>query len=561
MKLIPLVRVLTDAGYGCRRDASKLIDAGMVEVNGRIASSFTERVDPETDSVVVVGRKVSNSAARRVYFAMNKPAGYLSSTEDDRGRPTVMDLLPESMRCEGLHPAGRLDEDTTGLLILTNDGQFTYELTHPRYEHDKEYYVATTGRLTAADIRELERGVEVEEEVTWPARVVPLEGQSPYSYSITIHEGRKRQVRQMFAAVGQQVALLKRVRIGDLRLGDLPEGTVRELTAAELEALMRKRPSRPTSTASHGKGSKQTVHESRPPRGLRPFTGPKLMRGWRSTEALTGGEDAPVAFPGQPSQRRLYIEGAKRQYAGTVGGRSERIHERRPSRQAAERPYRRPVGERPERVYERRPGGQTAERPYRRPVGERPERVYEGRPGGQTAERPYRRPVGERSERVYERRPGGQTAERPYRRPVGERSERVYERRPGGQTAERPYRRPVGERSERAYERRPTKPSLRARFSRYSSEASAERQEPGAQPEKRYGGRTNRQRSDRSKTVYAMEHGQGGRATGRKERRPSDRVRMPDDTSPQQPRPARQGDARPQSTSPAAGRRRPSAPR
>ncbi len=242
MTSIPLVRMLTDAGYGSRRDASKLVNAGLVQVNGQLASSYTAKVDPETDSVVVTGSKVAAIATRRVYLLMNKPEGYLTATEDDRDRPTVMELLPESVRAAGLHPAGRLDEDTTGLLILTNDGQLTYELTHPRFEHEKEYWVATTGRLTDDDLTQLEEGVEIEDQVTWPAKVKLLLGQSPYTYSITIHEGRKRQVRMMFAAIGQQVALLKRVRMGGLLLGDLAEGSWRELTPPELKDLMRKRP-------------------------------------------------------------------------------------------------------------------------------------------------------------------------------------------------------------------------------------------------------------------------------------------------------------------------------
>ncbi len=262
MASIPLVRVLTDAGYGSRRQSSMLVKRGLVVVNGRIASSFTERVDPQVDSIVVMGKKQAGGVTRRVYLMMHKPEGYLSTTVDDRGRPTVMDLLPENLRTSGLHPAGRLDEDSTGLLILTNDGQLTYELTHPRYEHEKEYYVATTGRLTDADLDKLEQGVEIDGRMTWPAKLRLLLGQSPYTYSITIHEGRKRQIRQMFAAIGQHAARLKRVRIGGLVLGTLEEGAWRELTPAELRQLMRKRPEEQRSpraggSTGGGRGSRQ----------------------------------------------------------------------------------------------------------------------------------------------------------------------------------------------------------------------------------------------------------------------------------------------------------------
>ncbi len=242
MTLVPLVRILTDSGYGSRRAVVRLIDEGRVEVNGRPATAYTEKVDPAVDAINVNGVHVTRASSRRVYLMLNKPEGYLSTTEDDRDRPTVLDLLPEHVRTAGLHPAGRLDEDSTGLLVLTNDGQLTYQLTHPRFEHEKEYWVATTGRLTDADVERLEQGVEVDGQVTWPARVKILVGQSPYTYSVTIHEGRKRQVRMMFAAIGQQVALLKRVRMGGLLLSALPEGEWRELTADDLRDLMRTRP-------------------------------------------------------------------------------------------------------------------------------------------------------------------------------------------------------------------------------------------------------------------------------------------------------------------------------
>jgi len=436
MKPIPLVRVLTDAGYGSRREASKLIDAGMVEVNGRIASSFTEKIDPETDSVVVVGRKVANAVARRVYIVMNKPAGYLSTTEDERGRPTVMDLLPPELRCEGLHPAGRLDEDSTGLLILTNDGQFTYELTHPRYEHEKEYYVATTGRLTEADMRELARGVEVEGQVTWPARVVALEGQSPYSYSIAIHEGRKRQVREMFSAIGQQVALLKRVRIGGLLLAGLPEGAARELTAVEVKALLGAPPVRAASTAARREKRPAVAHAGRPARAPRTFTGPKLMKP-RATGEGGGVEPRlrPVSYETAVPPRQARTPGPERPGREAADARAERSYGRRPDAGRAERPYARPAREAGFRSSERRVAG--PQRPGREAADARAERPYGRRPDAGRAERPYAGSAREAGFRSSDRRVAG--PQRPGREVSDVRAERPYRRRPDAGRAERPY--------------------------------------------------------------------------------------------------------------------------
>ncbi|HHE41352.1 MAG TPA: rRNA pseudouridine synthase, partial [Dehalococcoidia bacterium] len=188
-----LVRVLTDAGYGSRRKVANLVKSGAVKINGRLASSFMEPVDIDHDTITVSGQQVGLFRPQRIYLMMNKPGGVISTTEDDRGRPTVIDLLPEKYRNARLYPVGRLDEDSTGLLILTNDGDLTHELTHPRYEHEKEYEVTTTKPLTTQDMRQLQEGIEIEDQLTWPARVHAIkedEGEEEYVYSVTIHEGR-----------------------------------------------------------------------------------------------------------------------------------------------------------------------------------------------------------------------------------------------------------------------------------------------------------------------------------------------------------------------------------
>ena len=150
---------------------------------------------------------------------------------------TVIDILPEKYRSMGLHPVGRLDKDSTGLLLLTNDGDFTYRLTQPKFEKEKEYLLQIGGILKPHEISALEKGIELEDGVTHGAAVKSIKAAPPFNYSITLHEGRKRQVRRMFASLGHRVVALRRVREGSLTLGGLGEGHVRELSAAEVGRL------------------------------------------------------------------------------------------------------------------------------------------------------------------------------------------------------------------------------------------------------------------------------------------------------------------------------------
>ncbi len=456
MSSIPLVRVLTDSGYGSRREVSDLVKKGMVEINGRPASSFTEQVNPDVDSVVVTGRKVTPGTARRVYLIMNKPEGYLSTTEDDRGRSTVMDLLPERWRKAGLHPAGRLDEDSTGLLVLTNDGQLTHELTHPRYEHEKEYYVATTGRLTDADLDKLEQGVEIEGQVTWPAKVRLLLGQSPFTYSITIHEGRKRQVRMMFAAIGQQVAILKRVRIGGLFMGDLKEGEWRELTPTELTDLMRKRPLPQRPSGATEKGGRQSDRAARPAlrQSFRESTSVRSSRtSAPSTEPRSSrsSESGPVPHPSRrPADDRDTRPYVRRAPAPASGRRHQPVTDQRdsrppPHRTATDRPrrlYRKPDDRTESRPYTRRPSGSPTERTSQRPPADRASRPYGPGEFGTARQGPYRRTTGEKAARPYVPREGYPPSRPPHRRPSADRDTRPYDRRELPPTGSGQKRRP-----------------------------------------------------------------------------------------------------------------------
>jgi 23S rRNA pseudouridine2605 synthase len=243
--LVPLLKALAEAGVGSRRRIADAIKNGRVEVNGEPVENFRHPVNPEIDRVSVNGKVVDLKPRRTVYLLVNKPLGILTTTSDERGRRTVLDILPEKYRSLRLYPVGRLDKDSTGLLLLTNDGDITYKLTHPRFEHEKEYLIHIDGRLKPDEKGKLEKGFELEDGMTYPVAVKEIKSQPPFNYSITTHEGRKRQVRRMLASLGYQVLALKRIRMGNLHLGNLREGAARELTAAEVRVLLEVKPSKP----------------------------------------------------------------------------------------------------------------------------------------------------------------------------------------------------------------------------------------------------------------------------------------------------------------------------
>jgi len=237
---VPLLKALAEAGVGSRRWIADAIKNGRVKVNGEPVENFRHPVNPETDRISVHGKTVDLKPRHTVYLMVNKPAGILTTTSDERGRRTVLDILPEKYRRLRLYPVGRLDKDSTGLLLLTNDGELTYRLTHPRFEHEKEYLIHIDGMLKPEEKKKLEKGVELEDGMTYPVVVKEVKSQPPFNYSITMHEGRKRQVRRMLANLGYLVLALKRIRMGNLTLGNLKEGAIRELTPAEVRALATK---------------------------------------------------------------------------------------------------------------------------------------------------------------------------------------------------------------------------------------------------------------------------------------------------------------------------------
>jgi 23S rRNA pseudouridine2605 synthase len=233
----PLIKILTEAGFGSRRRMADAIKQGKVKVNGLTAASFNHPVDPAKDKVFFDGRLINLKAEKIICLMLHKPAGIVSTVSDEKHRRTVIDILPETYRRYRLYPVGRLDIDTTGLILLTNDGDLTYKLTHPRYEYEKEYYVSIKGVLKAEEKQQFRRGLLLEDGMTNPAKIHEI-SKPPYNYSVIIHEGRKRQVRRMFEHLRYSVIALKRVRIGNLVLRDLPEGNTRPLTPKEIIDLL-----------------------------------------------------------------------------------------------------------------------------------------------------------------------------------------------------------------------------------------------------------------------------------------------------------------------------------
>ncbi len=235
---ITLLKSLIESGLGSRRKMADAIKQGRVQINGVTAEDFRYPINPAFDSVTFEGKKVAHATFRTIYLMLNKPAGIITTTSDEKGRRSVLDIIPEKFKSFRPYPVGRLDKESTGLLILTNDGDLSYKLTHPSFEHEKEYLVAIEGSLKLQERQQLEKGISLSDGMTWPARVRPLRNKGPYNYSITIHEGRKRQVRRMFEALGCRVLALRRVRMGQLRLGELKEGEVREISPEEISSLL-----------------------------------------------------------------------------------------------------------------------------------------------------------------------------------------------------------------------------------------------------------------------------------------------------------------------------------
>jgi len=230
-----LQKVLARAGVASRRESEKLITTGHIMVNGEVIRELGTKVNPETDEIRV-DTELLKLPKRPVTFLVNKPKGYLSTTKDEHGRRTVLDLLPPTKR--RLYPAGRLDEDSEGLIILTDDGSLTNLITHPRYGIPKTYDLRIRGRLEGAEVQRVESGVWLAEGRTGPTRIrIRKRGRLVSHVEVTLTEGRNRELRRIFARIGHPVLSLRRTRVGSLTIRKLKIGQYRRLKAKELYEL------------------------------------------------------------------------------------------------------------------------------------------------------------------------------------------------------------------------------------------------------------------------------------------------------------------------------------
>ncbi|WP_456237424.1 pseudouridine synthase [Geomesophilobacter sediminis] len=300
-----LQKILSQAGISSRREAEGIILDGRVAVNGMVVTELGTKADPDNDMITVDGKAVT-IAEHRVYILLYKPVGYMTTLKDPEGRPIVTDLLKNKVR-ERIYPVGRLDYNTEGLLLLTNDGDFANAMMHPSHEVDKGYLVRVSGKVSDQQIQQLTDGVELDDGKTAPAKVFPVKESENNSWiSITIHEGRYRQVRRMCEAVGLSVVRLKRSRYDFLEIGELKPGEFRYLSPAEVLRLKRQTPppapvqKRPFADreGAKAKPSRPSVAKG----GTRPDS-----RGERTSKAKTFGKgEAPVRQGGHPRQAERF---------------------------------------------------------------------------------------------------------------------------------------------------------------------------------------------------------------------------------------------------------------
>ena len=424
-----LQKVMAHAGVASRRACEEMIVDGRVKVNGKVVTELGTRVDPDKDVVLLDGRPLTGSEAPR-YILLYKPAGYLSDTESTDGRPCLADLVKVAQR---LYPVGRLDYDSEGLMLLTNDGNLAHKLTHPRYEHPKEYLVLVEGRPLPSALRKLRQGIELSEGKTAPAEVEMIDGPPPYLarpndarsqpttwLRMVLREGRKREIRHMTAIVGHPTLRLIRVGLGPLRLVHLDPGKWRDATLVELRHLRRvlqdkpvgrgaPTPTTPARGQHGGRGRVLVIRTPRPPRAPRRADADRPPRGEE-------GDQPAARAPGAHLPRRADADRPPRREEG----------DRPAGRTSAARPSQRADADRPRREGGDRPAGRTsAARPSQRADADRPARREGGdRPAGRTsAGRPPRRDDNNRTaDRTYAGRSprgtdaGPTTGRKPWRR-------------------------------------------------------------------------------------------------------------------------------------------------
>ncbi len=252
MKMERLQKILAGAGVASRRKCEELILSGKVQVNGETVTTLGTKADPDVDTITVDGKTIG--VEKKLYLVFNKPKGVITSASDPQGRKIVTDYLKGID--ERVYPVGRLDYDTEGLLLLTNDGEFAHLLTHPKHHVPKTYLATVKGVPHGTALDKLKQGIMLEDGMTAPAEVeyhdLDTDGKSS-TISITIHEGRNRQVRRMFEAISHPVIKLKRISFGELFLGNLKRGLYRHLTKDEIESFYKlagmTRPARPVAAA------------------------------------------------------------------------------------------------------------------------------------------------------------------------------------------------------------------------------------------------------------------------------------------------------------------------
>lgn len=234
-----LDKVLSNFGFGSRNDVKKLVRAGLVVIDGTTVSDASMHVDPENSVITVNGQRLNYR--KNIYVMMNKPAGVISATYDARLK-TVIDILPEEFACFDLFPAGRLDIDTEGMLLLTNDGHLAHDILSPKKHVEKRYYALINGQVTEEDVRKFAEGVVIDDGYkTMPAELYIIRSGLRSEIELVLHEGKFHQVKRMFEAVGKRVVYLKRIQMGGLKLDEsLEPGECRELTADEVQRLKQK---------------------------------------------------------------------------------------------------------------------------------------------------------------------------------------------------------------------------------------------------------------------------------------------------------------------------------
>ena len=235
---VRLQKFMAEQGVASRRESEDLIRAGKVKVNGHVAE-IGMKINPRKDLVTVGKQKLTNVKNRKmVYVILNKPRGYVTTVSDELGRKTVMDLLPD-FGCR-IYPVGRLDKDSEGLLLLTNDGSFTNCMTHPSHEYAKVYRVTVRPAVNDDILFNLRNGIEIDGRITAPCEVTVLtEEENRVVLEFILHEGRNRQIRKMCESQGLEVARLKRISIGPVKLGMLKQGDYRELSEQDVKKLLR----------------------------------------------------------------------------------------------------------------------------------------------------------------------------------------------------------------------------------------------------------------------------------------------------------------------------------